>query len=156
MRAKECWECGATTEEIHDHHVIPRSRGGIRTVPICGLCHAKAHHRNKNMSTSALIKAAYQTMKASNPNLRWGDPNMATNAQPIGVKVRKENASKFNKKIQHIVYDLKLAGYSDLKILVDKLNQLGIMTRRGNTFTVRNLSRVLTYEVNHNIKESEE
>ena len=104
----------------------------------------------ERINTSVRVKAAYQTMKAENPNLRWGDSNMAKNAQPIGVKVRKANASKFNMRIQGVVSDLQLAGYTDLRILVAKLTELGIMTRRGNSFTVRNLSRVLNYEVKNN------
>lgn len=104
----------------------------------------------ERINTSVRVKAAYQTMKAENPNLRWGDSNMAKNAQPIGVKVRMANASSFNMRIQSVVSDLRLAGYTDLRILVAKLNELGILTRRGNSFTVRNLSRVLNYEVQTN------
>lgn len=36
-----CFECGAPS--AHDHHVIPRSRGGSRTVPLCLKCHDLAH-----------------------------------------------------------------------------------------------------------------
>jgi hypothetical protein len=38
----KCWECGAhaATEE---HHPVPRSRGGKRTVALCAVCHSKAH-----------------------------------------------------------------------------------------------------------------
>lgn len=36
-----CFECGSIAE--HDHHVVPRSRGGIKTVPLCGPCHARVH-----------------------------------------------------------------------------------------------------------------
>jgi len=104
----------------------------------------------ERINTSVRVKAAYETLKSQNPNLRWGDPNMAKNAQPIGVKVRKANAAKFNARIQSVVSDLRLAGYTDLNVLVAKLSDLGIMTRRGNPFTVRNLSRVLNYEVNQN------
>ena len=104
----------------------------------------------ERINTSVRVKAAYQTMKAENPNLRWGDANMAKNAQPIGVKVRKAKASAFNMRIQSVVSDLRLAGYTDMKVLVDKLTELGIMTRRGGSFSVRNLSRVLNYEVQHN------
>ncbi len=37
----DCFEYGATAE--HEHHVIPRSLGGTRTVPVCGACHSKVH-----------------------------------------------------------------------------------------------------------------
>ena len=101
----------------------------------------------ERINTSIRVKAAYETLKAANPNLRWGNPNMATTAQPIGVKVRMANASNFNSRIQRVVSDLKLAGYTDMRTLVAKLSELGIVTRRGGDFTVRNLSRVLQYEV---------
>jgi hypothetical protein len=37
-----CFECGA--EAQHEHHVVPASLGGERSVPLCERCHAKAHH----------------------------------------------------------------------------------------------------------------
>jgi hypothetical protein len=40
MQAK-CLECGAPS--THRHHVIPQSRGGRATVPLCDECHAIAH-----------------------------------------------------------------------------------------------------------------
>lgn len=103
----------------------------------------------ERLNTSVRVKAAYTTLKEKNPDHPWGDPNMATNAQPLGVIVRQANASVFNARIQEIVSDLNKAGYTDSKIIVAKLNSLGILTRRGKPFSVRNLSRVLTYEVQH-------
>jgi hypothetical protein len=38
---EQCIECGAEAE--HRHHVVPRSKGGSATVPLCKICHAKAH-----------------------------------------------------------------------------------------------------------------
>ncbi len=38
---KKCFECdGHATEE---HHIIPKSLGGTKTVPLCAICHAKVH-----------------------------------------------------------------------------------------------------------------
>jgi hypothetical protein len=53
-----CFECDQPAE--HDHHVVPVSRGGTKTVPLCGPCHAKAHHRDGNMAHTHLTKAAMQ------------------------------------------------------------------------------------------------
>lgn len=39
-----CFECDGPA--AHQHHVVPRARGGTRTVPLCGECHAKAHDLN--------------------------------------------------------------------------------------------------------------
>lgn len=36
-----CWNCGAAAT-CH-HHPIPQSRGGTKTLPLCGACHDKAH-----------------------------------------------------------------------------------------------------------------
>ena len=36
-----CFECGV--EAVEDHHVVPRVLGGTCTVPLCGVCHGKAH-----------------------------------------------------------------------------------------------------------------
>ena len=42
----QCWVCGVD-ESIHEHHIIPRSAGGINgpTVDLCAVCH-NAIHKN--------------------------------------------------------------------------------------------------------------
>jgi len=42
---KECFECGNPATE--NHHVIPKSLGGTKTVPLCSLCHMKVHGLDK-------------------------------------------------------------------------------------------------------------
>jgi len=54
-----CFECGG--EAHHDHHVVPRSRGGTKTVPLCEDCHGKAHERVMNIR--ALTKDALTRKK---------------------------------------------------------------------------------------------
>jgi hypothetical protein len=36
-----CFECDAIAD--HWHHVVPKSKGGVRTIPLCQQCHAKVH-----------------------------------------------------------------------------------------------------------------
>jgi len=36
-----CFECDSKAD--HAHHVVPHSRGGTRTIPLCEGCHGKAH-----------------------------------------------------------------------------------------------------------------
>lgn len=40
---KACINCGQ--EAAHEHHVVPRSVGGVGTVPMCEECHGKVHDR---------------------------------------------------------------------------------------------------------------
>lgn len=49
-----CFECGS--EATTKHHVVPRSRGGVKTVPLCDECHGKAHGRR--MATRDLTREA--------------------------------------------------------------------------------------------------
>jgi hypothetical protein len=62
-----CFECGDVA--LHEHHVVPRSRGGTKTVPLCEACHGLAHHCNGNMSTKALTKEALERRRE---RLGWG------------------------------------------------------------------------------------
>lgn len=51
-----CFEC-ESTDEIHHHHIVPRSVGGTKTIPLCGRCHGLVHGR-RTMNTSELTRAA--------------------------------------------------------------------------------------------------
>lgn len=41
-----CFECDVLTIHIHEHHVIPKSVGGTKTVKLCDICHGKVHDRS--------------------------------------------------------------------------------------------------------------
>jgi 5-methylcytosine-specific restriction endonuclease McrA len=49
---RECFECGATPGA--NHHVVPRSLGGTRTVPLCDACHAAIHSAGQPLSLGRL------------------------------------------------------------------------------------------------------
>ena len=59
-----------------------------------------------------------------------------------GLKVRKDNARKFNLHILSVVSDLQRAGYS-MSEIPNRLNQLQITTRRGKEFSYHNLLRII-------------
>jgi len=44
MTQATCFECGKSAH--HAHHVVPKSKGGTRTIPLCRKCHGKVHNRN--------------------------------------------------------------------------------------------------------------
>mgnify|MGYP003527105834 FL=1 len=56
-----CVNCGAAAE--HDHHVVPRSLGGVATVPLCAACHGKAHGGRGFRPTGELTRAALAAKK---------------------------------------------------------------------------------------------
>ena len=62
---RACFECGAPATCAH--HVIPRSRGGTKTVPLCGGCHGLAHGLSRETWSdhAALTSAAIASMKAA-------------------------------------------------------------------------------------------
>lgn len=37
----KCFECGDVAE--HEHHVVPKSKGGTKVVPLCSRCHGMVH-----------------------------------------------------------------------------------------------------------------
>ena len=40
-----CFECG-TIGPVEFHHVVPKSKGGTQTIPLCLPCHSKVHGEN--------------------------------------------------------------------------------------------------------------
>jgi hypothetical protein len=52
----KCFECGSTNE-IHYHHIIPFSKGGNKTIPLCSICHGKVHDRTFTNHREMVIKA---------------------------------------------------------------------------------------------------
>ncbi len=67
-----CFECGANSE-LHMHHVVPKSAGGTKTIPLCVVCHGKVHGRDfmhhKALTIAGLKKAKDRGVKLGNPTL---------------------------------------------------------------------------------------
>lgn len=62
MSRPPCFNCNA--ESCHDHHVVPRSLGGVATVPLCAPCHGLAHGHRGYRNTPELTKNALAKKKA--------------------------------------------------------------------------------------------
>jgi len=102
--------------------------------------------QSERVSASIRIKAAFETLRASDPDYPWGSPTINTTCRPLGLKVRKANAAAFNAKIQGVCADLRKAGYLTHAAMARRLNELGITSRRGKPFTTGIIQRVLAYE----------
>jgi hypothetical protein len=71
---KYCFECQKPGDDLIAHHVVPRSRGGTKTLFLCQECHDKAHHYDnpRNISVSSLIREGLA--RAKERGVRFGRP----------------------------------------------------------------------------------
>lgn len=65
----KCFECGSDASE--QHHVVPRSLGGTKTVWLCPACHGKVHGVQR-LHVSSLTKEALAVKKSQ--GVRLGRP----------------------------------------------------------------------------------
>lgn len=63
-----CFECGDNNCSLHEHHIIPRSLGGEKTVLICENCHGKIHGLDFT-NHSILIKKGLEVARLKNTKL---------------------------------------------------------------------------------------
>ncbi len=121
---RRCFECGLPAE--CDHHVVPRSKGGTKTVPLCGVCHGKAHHAERNMSSRKLTRDALQTKIAKGERvgkIRFGY-DLAIDGKTLVRNTREQEAI-----CQMREWRAQGKTYRDLVKMVE---DLGIDTKEGN------------------------
>ena len=90
-----CFECGAPATERH--HIVPASLGGTKTVPLCGICHAKIHDVDgkRRIRIAELTKAALDAKKARGETwIRNTDTTAAVAASSKNRKAARENWMK--------------------------------------------------------------
>lgn len=90
-----CFECGAPATERH--HIVPASLGGTKTIPLCGICHAKIHDVDGKRRTriAELTKAALDAKKARGETwVRNTDPSAAIAASAKARTAARENWMK--------------------------------------------------------------
>ena len=96
----------------------------------------------ESINTSSRVSASIAHLKQNTKNFTWGNPNLHKERIKAQV-IRQANAKEHNDKIKKICNELTIAGYDSTKALVERLNELGVMTRRGKPYTYHNLRRVL-------------
>lgn len=133
---KVCFECDRPA--VHEHHVVPKSRGGGRTVPLCEKCHAKAHHRKRAMTTSRLTKDAMRHKK--NNGERVGQIPYGHDLAADGVQLIPNAAEQ---SVLELVDQLREAGESMRKIAAE-LTRRQIPRKHGFTPWMHNtIQRIL-------------
>jgi hypothetical protein len=137
---KGCWECEIVGVPLHNHHPVPKVRGGTKTIPLCEACHSKAHHRKKNMNTSALVKEGLRRAKAR--GVKLGGRNLPM-ARVMGQRALKVNADNFARKMKPIIEGLMAEKITSYYGLAKELNNRKITTRRGKSFQATTVKRLL-------------
>ncbi len=141
MNVNECFECGAPAQ--HHHHVVPRSLGGTRTVPLCALCHGKAHGRERGFrNTSELTRAALADLKANGVKLggeglgwrRTEETDVAGRQCIVRVDDEAETVAR--------IVALRGEGLS-LRRIADTLTMEGRATKRGGRWAAVQVHRAL-------------
>ena len=136
---KRCFEC-ETTEDLQEHHVVPRSKGGTKTITLCYQCHMKVHGRDgksanhKRLTKEGLKKAKERGVQLGNP--RWEESGDAR------AKARVQAADDYALSIAPIVEPLykQLRSYG---AVARTLNEQGIRGRRGGKFSPQSISNVI-------------
>ncbi len=130
---RECFECG-TTEDIQDHHVVPRLRGGTKTVPLCYSCHCRAHGRDsKGLEHRRLISEGIKRAFERDPTLRkrWGRSKDSTAAADLS-RARIAKADRHALKYGEIAHTAHHSG-SSYRQVSKLLMAAEIPTSRGHS-----------------------
>jgi hypothetical protein len=120
---KQCFECGEPAS--YNHHVVPESLGGTKTVPLCGYCHPKAHGENGYWKTGDLAKQRLAKLRA---NRQWTGGHA-----PYGYKLTSDRRLTWIPEEWQVVKTIliwRLMGVPFRRITA-RLNELGVKTKRG-------------------------
>ena len=132
---KKCFEC-ETTQDLQEHHVVPRSRGGTKTVTLCYECHMKAHGRSgKGLYHSRLTKEGIA--KAKQKGVKLGNRTNLKEAGDLGRKAIISRADEFALSMASTV--MNSASHSEM---ARQLNRIGKKTQRGKEWTPSGVSNL--------------
>jgi len=140
MKHNYCVACG-NTENLHQHHLVPRSVGGSddesNLITLCNSCHGKIHGITKEWNLTKLTKEALWRKKAKGE--RTGSIPYGFNVADDGIKLIK-NAHE-QEAIDYCI-EAKKDGYS-LREIADLLIEQGFKNRVGNAFNAKTIKNIL-------------
>ena len=121
---KGCFECGEV-RGLHNHHVVPRSLGGTKTIPLCERCHGLVH--SLDYSASGLTIKAQREKMARGEYIGGRPPYGFQNVNGVLVEVPHElDAIRQARELR--------ARPMTLQAIADELAARGIMSRSGRPF----------------------
>ena len=134
---KKCFECDSVSD-IHMHHVVPRSLGGTKTIPLCGRCHSLVHGEHL-LKTSSLIKKVLSKKKE--------DGFRISGSPPYGYEFTNENKIIQNEEEQVILEKILKLAEMEYKptTIAKKLNKASIPAR-GARWYPASIERIIKNE----------
>lgn len=139
---KKCFECDGI-ENLVEHHVVPRSKGGQKTLFLCQIHHDIVHGIDpRNISLSKLVKDALQKAKAN--GVKLGNPYLSK-ARNKAAKIIQERKNQFVIQSEKIINEIRLTGIDSLSGIADSLNKRGIKSSRNSNWTATSVKRVLKH-----------
>jgi len=89
---QKCFECDKT-ENLYNHHVVPRIKGGTKTIPLCEECHGKVHGKNflnlSNLINEGLHKAKQEGRIGGRPKISQEQIDKIIELKKLGYSNRK-------------------------------------------------------------------
>ena len=139
MTEYTCFECGSE-EDIHLHHVVPKSLGGTKMIPLCSKCHSLVHSRDLTRSTN-LIKQAHKTRRRA--NLVCGHPPYGFSRGANDELVANPEEGRVWAYVEKLrqTPNGKKAGHS-WRVIAAKLNEQGLKNRSGRDWNYRTLQEL--------------
>lgn len=137
----KCFECGNESHE--QHHVIPKSRGGKKTIPICSTCHGKVHNIKRSDNHSRLTKEALQ--KAKKRGVKLGKPeNFKYEHRLMGAEamIEKAKSNHNNKKALPIIVHKREVEKLSYGKIADYLNDNDYLTANNKQFSDTTVMRI--------------
>ena len=138
---QKCFDCGISSTEIHNHHVVPKSLGGTSTVPLCPACHGKVHGmdftNHAALTKKGIDAARARGVKLGNPRLSEAGGGNTSKAHAASVANGQQRRKEQREVISRIMGDLSL------REIAQKLNDSGYRTSRGSLWKAASVQRVL-------------
>ena len=135
-----CFECGET-KNLQHHHVVPRSLGGTKTIPLCERCHGLVHSKDFT-STGVLTAAAMATLKAAG--------KYTGGYVPFGCKVAADGVTLTECPAEQatIAAARRLRGQGlSLRKVAAELAAQGMTNRNGKPFDPHSIADMMAFDV---------
>ena len=143
---KECFEC-SSTEDLQEHHVVPRSRGGTKTITLCSTCHRRAHgsDNKEGINFSSLTKAALEIAKKRGVKLGQQNENVKLS------HIQRGNRTKAH--ILPMIQECFSNGLIRPTDIVEFLNNNECYSPRGTKWSIGSIHRFITMAKEKNKEE---